>query len=399
MICTGVHMTSSSLARVSAVGLAAATALLAGPVPAGSASAARPQPAGSGWRLYATVAQRGKSVLLGNVDAVGPADAWAAGLIGGPKDQHQRALLVHWNGVAWSRVALPARAASLLGGNLGFVYVAARSDRDAWVFSQMGRYLRLRRGHWILGRVPLRRGQSVFLDQAVVFGPRDVWVFGLRFVGPVSKIDLRPYAARFDGRGWATVPVPGKGALAVSAISSRDMWAVTGTDIPGSGLPASPRVVRWNGHGWHVVKVQPLLPRHATLDSILAERPSEVWLGGSRPNRKTGASELARRWNGRSWAQVNPPARPSEQDIYLQSLVPDGAGGVWSLTGSLGSADPGPAQVWHYARGGWSGPQPVSPRWLLFGLGWVPRTRSIWGVAGSSGLVKGLIILHGPVPR
>ena len=134
--------------------------------------------------------------------AVGPADAWAAGLIGGPKGQHQRALLVHWNGVAWRRVTLPGPAAGRLGGNVGFVFAAA-----------------------------------------------------------------------------------------------------------------------------------------------------------------------------------------------------DGAGGVWALTGSLGSADPGAARVWHYARRGWSGPQPVSPPWLLFGLDWVPRTRSVWGVAGSPGLVQGLIVLHGPAPR
>jgi hypothetical protein len=260
-------------------------------------------------------------------------------------------------------------------------------------------HLRLRNGRWIQGRVPLKHGQDVFLDQAVVFGPSDVWVFGLRFAGPVSRLDLRPYAARFDGHDWVTVPVPGKGALAVSAISSREMWAVTGTDIPGSGIPARPRVVRWNGRGWHVAKVQPVLPRHATLDSILAVSPSQVWLGGSRPNRKTGTSELARRWNGTSWVQVNPPAKPSEQDLYLQSAVPDGAGGVWALTGSLGSADPGPARIWHDARGEWAGPQAVSSRWLLLGLAWVPRTRSVWGVAGSPGLVKGLLILHGPVPR
>ena len=69
--------------------------------------------------------------------------------------------------------------------------------------------------------------------------------------------------------------------------------------------------------------------------------------------------------------QVNPPARPSEQDIYLQSLVPDGAGGVWSLREASAWRTPGPRpRVWHYARGGWSGPQPVSPRWLLFGLAW-----------------------------
>jgi hypothetical protein len=392
-------MISSSLARVSAVGLAAATALLAGPVPAGSASAARPQATASSWRLLAAVAQRGQSVLLGTIDAVGPADAWAAGLIGGPKEQHQRALLVHWNGVAWRRVALPGPAAARLGANVGFVFAAARSDRDVWVVSQNGRYLRLRQGTWTEGRIPLPRKQTTLMDQALDFGPDDVWVFGLRFVGPVTRFDIRPYAVRFNGRAWVSVPVPGRGALDVSSVSARDMWALTGTKIPGSGIRATPRILRWNGSAWRVAKTQPALPRFATLDGILARSPSTVWIGGSRSNRKAGSSELAQHWNGTSWVPVNPPARPSEQDIYLQSMVPDGSGGVWALTGSLGSADPDRAEVWHYTAGRWSGPQPVNPRWLLFGLAWVPRTRSVWGVAGSPGLVQGLIVLHGPVPR
>jgi hypothetical protein len=79
-----------------------------------------------------------------------------------------------------------------------------------WVFNQAGRYLRHHRGTWTPGKVPLARKQNVYFDQAVAFGPSDVWVFGLRFVGPVSRVDLRPYAARFNGHRWLTVVSAGR---------------------------------------------------------------------------------------------------------------------------------------------------------------------------------------------
>lgn len=72
---------------------------------------------------------------------------------------------------------------------------------------------------------------------------------------------------------------------------------------------------------------------------------------------------------------------------------------IRARSGARGSAVPGPNRIWHYAAGPWSAPQPVSSRWLLFGLARAAGTRSVWGVAGSPGLVHGLILLHGPVPR
>jgi hypothetical protein len=299
--------------------------------------------------------------------------------------------------VAARATARPGRGEG--GRNVGFVFTAARSSRDVWVFSQAGRYLRQYRGTWTEGKIPVARKQNVVFDQAVVFGPSDVWAFGLRFASPLSGLGLRPYAARYDGRGWVTVPVPGRGALTVSAVSPVAMWGVTGTNIPGSGLPATPRVVRWTGRAWRVAAVQPSLPRHATITGILAESQRDVWIGGSRPNRAGGASELARRWNGKAWLSTDPPSATSEDDLYLAAIVPDGAGGVWAESSSLGSAVPGPTRIWHFARGTWAPPQVISSRWLLLGLAWVPRTRSVWGVAESPGVVKGLLILHGPVPR
>jgi len=63
-----------------------------------------------------------QSVLF-SVSADSPTDAWAVGYFGNPRGI-QRALVLHWNGAAWSRVRLPGGYA---------VSVSAVSSADAWI--------------------------------------------------------------------------------------------------------------------------------------------------------------------------------------------------------------------------------------------------------------------------
>jgi hypothetical protein len=153
--------------------------------------------------------------------------------------------------------------------------------------------------------------------------------------------------------------------------------------------------MHWNGHAWRPMAVQPRLPRRATLTGILATSRRDIWLGGSVPNDKTGTSELALHWNGRSWTTVSPPARPSEADEFLTNLVPDGSGGLWAVA----EAVPGPARFWHYTNGAWAPPVSVKSGWLYAVLTAVPGSTSTWAVAASPGLVRGLILIHGALPR
>jgi hypothetical protein len=267
------------------------------------------------------------------------------------------------------------------------------------VIGDAGQYLRLRGRAWVAGRVPLPRKSLVVLEQAEVFSPADVWVFGTRAVGPVSRLDFRPYAARFNGRRWTRVTLPGTGPAVVSALTAGDMWAVTGAAIPGTGITASPRLLHWNGRSWREFAAQPRLPGHATLGAVLARPRGVVWIGGSLPNRKGGTSELAWEWNGKSWAAADPPGAPSIADYYLTSLVTGGTGGLWGIGTSLLSSSPGPTRIWNYADGTWSVPGAVSQRWLFLGLAGIPHSASVWGIADSPGLVNGLIVVHGALPR
>jgi len=65
----------------------------------------------------------GAAGLLSAVGAAARTDAWAVGSSGGFLD---RALTLHWDGVRWSRVALPASRRAALSA------VAAVSARSVW---------------------------------------------------------------------------------------------------------------------------------------------------------------------------------------------------------------------------------------------------------------------------
>jgi hypothetical protein len=334
--------------------------------------------------------------MLSDIDALGPANAWVAGEIQNSEVNTVSALVGHWNGRAWSRVALPPGLAARFRGEDEFDALSASSSRNVWAFTLEGPYLHLAGNGWQFGRVPKPVMRHNFVEATEVFSPTDVWVFGTHYIGSVEKFNFTPFAARFNGHSWRAVNVRGVGGMtSVSALSPDNMWGLVGAELPGLGLRVKPMVVHWNGHAWRPMTVQPRLPRHATLTGMLAESRRDIWLGGSVPNDKTGTSELALHWNGKSWANLSPPAPPSEDDEFLLGLVPDGSGGLWAVAEGV----PGASRFWHYTSGGWAPPVAAKSDWLYPELAAVPGTTSTWAIAESAGVIRGLILIHGALPR
>jgi hypothetical protein len=358
------------------------------------ATAAVVTPAGyQGWRAYHRVTVREREVLLGSIDAVSASDAWVAGISGNAKLSGQRPLVEHWNGWSWRPVSLGVNDPALTATGGFFGYIAASPGRNVWAFSENGSYVRLHARHWMTGRVPRSSGGHVVILSATAFSRTDVWAFGTRYVGPASKLDLVPYAARFNGTSWTTVPMPGKGVLDVSAQSPDDMWALISALTPGSGLTFRQRILHWDGEAWTPMAVQPPRPRHADLDSILGLSQTDAWVAGGAPDGKGGTAKLAIHWNGTSWTSASPPGRPTTSDLSLGDLVADGDGGLWAVGGS----GQGAGRFWHYSAGRWT--SPATARWYVFQLAAVPGTDSTWGIAASAHGSGALIIVHGPVPR
>ena len=384
-----------SLLRRSALTVAASVLALTAVVLPVQTASARSAAGPTRWRVVATIAEHDRAVFLLSVDAVSSSDAWADGIIEPASSRLPPvALIEQWNGRSWQRAAVPAKAAATVTADDQFLNsIAASSARNVWAFSIDGAYLHRSRAGWQPGSIPRRVARSASIESANVFGPADVWVFGNGNDTATSLTKLTPFAARFNGRRWSAVRMPGRGSTGyVSALSRDDMWAITGQGLP-ARRTTGPRVAHWSGRSWRLAARQPELPAGAQLYSILALSNRDIWVAGEAPN-ALGTSPLAEHWNGRVWRVVSPPSRATSAELALGDLVPDGAGGMWATSTNLDGTN---SSFWHYGSGGWTG---VGARrdWWDAQLAAVPHSTSTWAVTGFLA-GRGLILLHGPVPR
>jgi hypothetical protein len=400
-----------SLSRAAAVVLSGSSlALAAAMLPADAAAA-------PGWRAAAVVSVPGDETLLSGVAAVSARDGWAVGYAAKSNGKKPAGLVEHWDGRSWQRVSLPARVEKKWSAGSPFQVIGASSSTNVWAFDELGgakpgaMFLRLNGRRWTTGILPgTGAGGLVTVTAVQVLGKSDAWVFGGKLKATTKQVSFVPYAAHFNGRRWTVVGVPGSSEItAVSSVSALNIWAVTGSGgLSGAGSAAgTPTVLHWNGYSWQRAAVQPAsLPAGSNLTSITTGHGNGVVIGGDVPTASGGTkTDFTDQFKGSSWTSpADLPGSASKGSALpneVESLVPDGSGGLWALGGSLaGSA----SKLWHDTGGKWSAA--ISPRFgasnrELLELAAVPGTRTVWGVgvAERGSRAEGLIAVTGPTPR
>jgi hypothetical protein len=391
-----------------AVILAGAAVTLAAPA---SQAAAGASDAATGWRTAATVAQEKGSAGIASIAAVSAGDAWASGATVTSGGKHAP-VIDHWAGRSWQGVRLPAKVARTWNSSgLDGAAIGASSASNVWVAGATAsgvHYAHSSKRGWQFGTIPGTADSSQPLALTIVttinvISRTDVWVFGLRVSG--SSATVTPYAAQFAAHRWHTRTVPGNGAIAAVIVTSpKKMLALVGSDeFLGFGTD-TPTVVQWNGRKWTSLPVQPKsLPGDGAATSM-AEAGGHIWIGGNYPLSGAHLGEWAdfvAELTGSTWKLRELRNSASGDEFQLNSLVPDGHGGLWALGMSytLGVSQ----RLWHYTGRLWRAP--ISPRFggsasELSQLVAVPGTDSIWG-AGTltrGGSLDGLIALDGPTP-
>lgn len=257
---------------------------------------------GAEWRRVASPAAGHGPAVLAGVAALSRHDGWAAGITG------DKVLIEHWNGTSWTRVPSPSpQRQSLLSG------VSAASPRDVWAVGGISKTLIL---HWNgirWRRVPSPSpGTGAVLDGVTAVSARDAWATGSSARGALIL--------HWNGTAWrpARIPAAGPGAalIGITATSPRSLWAVGATaglagastlrtgpaaPAPGTGPAAEPLILHWNGTTWRRISI----PRPASggmlIGTYAASRTNTWAVGCTRTFAATRARPLALHWNGTAW--------------------------------------------------------------------------------------------------
>jgi len=222
--------------------------------------------------------QPGNASGYSAIVVTGRRQAWAFGGTnpGGPSTP----VAEHWTGAAVTRSPLPP-------GLTGFISEAsAPSATDIWAASQYGGYLL----HWNGTRWYLAKRWNGTITGLTAVSADNVWIFG------AAPGDNGTGTWHFDGRSWRRLAGPARTIYRASAISRRDIWAITAGASTDS-------VLRYDGKRWRPVRTGRALAG-VTARDILARSRRDVWVLGDEIRRGTVRLVLAH-WNGARWARLN----------------------------------------------------------------------------------------------
>jgi hypothetical protein len=266
-----------------------------------------------------------------DIAVVSPREAWAVGALGA--EETTRALVLHWTGMRWERVAFP-KVAFLSA-------VAVVSPNEVWTVGWRGAGLGAPShpftarwdGH-VWRSVPIDVGfEGGLHDLAVVPGTHELWAVGS---GRVHAIALR-----WTGRSWVHVRTDLGRSTTFNAVVAfpHVVWAV-GTAWSESGRPRM-LAARWDGERWHRVPA-PFVEASA-VDGV---SPDTLWAAGS-----TGGDAfhpVLVHWNGDRWLRVWTGTRRGD----LRDVVVPARGVIWAV-GSRGLKPPHQPFIVHRATDGW----------------------------------------------
>jgi hypothetical protein len=275
--------------------------------------------------------------MLQDVEALTSSDAWAVGSAFTSTDGSVTTLALHWDGSRWSPVKTDTAGVTMPS----LIGVDGTSPRDVWAVGSSHRFdddlMRVVThvehwdGHrWQRVKSPnsgsfVKNGMFRDVDART---PADAWAVGSHMRSHGGEHDEAAYAARWDGKRWAEVPVPAvdgeaTSLYAVAAVSKREAWAVGRWQ---NGELLQPLVERWDGERWRPVRL-PDLPGGQLRDVVVQDRRS-VWAVGEQDGRP-----LVLHWDGSTWTERSP--RLSAHVVWLHAVTVDEATGDVHTVGEM----------------------------------------------------------------
>ena len=237
------------------------------------------------------------AVELHDIVALAPDDVWIVGMCWlRHRPPSVRPVVLHWDGEAWTSVAVPlprARVAASLSS------VSGSGADDVWAV-----------GTW--GATPYRGGVPTLVEHwdgsawRRIPSPHGV-LDGLKTVAVRTSTDV--WAAfthgliHWDGASWHPFRVArtrSSDPYELALVPPADAWAV-----------ADGFVERWDGRRWHLIADAALGIRPSggwvTYKSVAGTGPDDVWIAGVATPPGGPSQALLLRWDGRVWSRLPLP--------------------------------------------------------------------------------------------
>jgi hypothetical protein len=269
---------------------------------------------------------------LADVTVRSSSNVWAVGAYDAGSGQ---SLIVHWDGVAWSRVASPILADSGLSG------VASSSSTNLWAVGSyhdgtVSRTLILRGNGSTWRQVaspdPGGSSQGSYLDAVSTTSSMNAWAVGSTFNG----VAWQPLILHWNGVTWTRVASPRPGGTSrnhflngVTATSSSNAWTV-GSFYNGS--KDKTLILHWNGTAWR--RVPSPSPYFAYFEDVDATSSTDAWAVGLWDDGFSHA--LIAHWDGTSWTKVASGSGAYPRDVAVTSSTDAWAVGDSDIDGGRG---------------------------------------------------------------
>lgn len=309
---------------------------------------------------------------LSDVLALSAKDVWAVGQQEIWDSWKNRGTIRHWNGTAWTEVALrgttgagnlravsaaaPGQVWAIGDGHDGLPYLA-RGDQSGFdrvtvppAKQPSGVFDGLRVGDW-LGGLDARPGKVVAVGSRngyglVVTGRGNTWAFQRTSVPgalyavsegfAVGDSGGKPLIMRQTGTTWKSVPVPDipGGYLRDVQVDGAKRALAVGGVYRGPG-DIEPLVLSWNGKRWHREK----LPKSkAMLYGVAGDGKGRYWVSGYDPGLPAEGFLLRLEHDG---AQViRGAAADGRRTVRLQAVTYlPASGSVWAVGHAVDAAD------------------------------------------------------------
>ncbi|HEV2377093.1 MAG TPA: hypothetical protein VGS19_33635 [Streptosporangiaceae bacterium] len=251
---------------------------------------------GTAWSPVAVRVPSGSVLpLLNSVSCASTDSCWASGIVNGTT------YMERFNGRAWTDVRSPG-----LGSETDIQRVSCPSATDCWVSGNrgIGSHSGTLTGHWTGGAwavvtTPTSHnpgdrlvGISCHANTCMTVGDRN------------ANPNPNPLAQRWNGSAWTVTPtgIARASLSAVSCVSDGTCMAVGGTD-GGNGRVFTER---WAGMRWRVVPAPtPAVSKAASLVGVACVSSMDCWGVGNYVSTATGDRSLIEHWNGHAWSVVS----------------------------------------------------------------------------------------------